>query len=35
MSFEEFAIEWAKAMFQADGPDGSVYAEAVVEKKPR
>jgi hypothetical protein len=33
MSFEEFAIERAKAMHQADGPDGSVYADAVVRKK--
>jgi hypothetical protein len=32
-SFEEFAIERAKAMCQADGPDSSVYAGAVLEKK--
>jgi hypothetical protein len=32
-SFEEFAIERAKAMCQADGPDGSVYANRVVGKK--
>ena len=33
MSFEEFAIERAKAMYQADGPDGSIYADAVMGKK--
>ena len=33
VAFEEFAIERAKAMNQADGPDGSVYAGAVVGKK--
>ena len=33
VSFEEFAIESAKPMFQADGPDGSTYADAVVGKK--
>jgi hypothetical protein len=33
VSFEEFAIESAKPMFQADGPDGSTYADAVVAKK--
>jgi hypothetical protein len=32
-SFEEFAIERAKVMFQADGPDGSVYARDVVRKR--
>ena len=32
-SFEEFAIERAKVMFQADGPDGSTYARDVVGKK--
>jgi hypothetical protein len=32
-SFEEFAIERAKARCQADGPDGSVYANKVVGKK--
>ena len=33
VSFEEFAIESAKPMFQADGPDGSTHADAVVGKK--
>jgi hypothetical protein len=32
-SFEDFALERAKAMCQADGPDSSVYAGAVVGKK--
>ena len=32
-SFEEFAIERAKLMFQADGPDGSTYASGVVGKR--
>lgn len=32
-SFEEFAIERAKVMFQADGPVGSTYASGVVGKR--
>ncbi len=32
-SFEEFAVERAKLMFQTDGPDSSTYASGIVDKR--